>query len=571
MRFLHVAILILMIISRLATAQHVVINEVMYAPAKPEPEWIELFNPADSAVSISGWTISNHLRTYSLPPDTISAKGYMVIVKDSVNFLKLKYNIPNAHILQTTVPSLVNTGDDIVFKDSLKNIIDSFKYLPSFGGGSGISLERRDYSTASDSENFGSCIDLLGGTPGAPNSILRKDFDLTIESLSYAPVNPYDLSLSVTIVNKGRKVISDGIISLASNTGLPVSQIQIVTPLQPLEKQTVDLNWQNADYGRTPVIAVINEPQDEWHANDTLRQVLYLPIPRNASIINEIMPTPPGTSSEWIELYNNSKNIVHMDSIILAIGRADTTYSFRLGSLIMLPKQYTVIAASTKFFSQFPSLNNKDGIITLGKSSFNLSDSGNQVMIINSDGSVIDSLHCYSNWYSPNASDHTGLSLERKLFESPSTDRANWNSSLDPRGSTPLEKNSYALDSLSTHPALNVQVSPNPFSPDGDGFNDETNITILIPGDDEEVISARLYDLQGRLRSTIALNQRAFRTASIRFEGKDDNGITLPIGLYTLVVESSGGAFSPQRKGIVIMKKIEVKVYPILSFNDYAS
>jgi len=536
-------------------AQPVVINEVMYAPIKPEPEWIELFNPSDSTVSTAGWKISNHLRTYSLLADTIPSGGYLVLTKDSANFLKIKYQNSNAHILQTILPSLVNTGDEIVLRDSMNTIIDSLKYSPYFGGGGGVSLERIDYSSATDSSNFGSCIDSLGATPGSPNSIRRRDHDLAIESVTYQINNQNDLSITAILVNRGRKAISDGIVSLSSNSGIPIVQFQITSPVLPFERQPIDLQWQNADYGRTMIPVIVSAPQDELHSNDTLRKAIYLPIPRNAVIINEIMPTPASSSSEWIELYNNSTSIVHMDSTALGVGSIDTIYKFRIDSLALPPKHYALIDASTKLFSQFPSLEGREGVKVLGKSSFGLADSGSEVILLNKDGSIIDSLHYYSSWHSPNITNHSGISLERRLPTASSTDRSNWSSSLDPRGSTPLEKNSYGNDTTGIPPAIDVKISPNPFSPDGDGFNDAANISIALPSDQEEVVSAKLYDLRGKLRSTIALNQRIYRTESLHFEGKDDNGIILPIGLYTLVVESEHGSFTSQRTGVVIMKK----------------
>ncbi len=544
-----------MLLAGEALAQRVVINEVMYAPIKPEPEWIELYNPADTPVSIAGWTVANHLRSYTLLPDTISAKGYIVITKDSANFLKSKYHLVNPNILQTTLPPLGNTGDLIIFKDSFGNVIDSLRYTPSWGGASSISLERIDHLAASDSTNFGSCTDSLGATPCSANSIRRRDFDLALDSFSYKAINPTDLSITVTILNKGRSTISDGMITLLSNSGLPIAQSQIPSPLQPLQRESIDLSWQNADFGKTKLTAIVTESNDELHNNDTLYSTVYLPIPRNAILINEIMPTPQTSSSEWIELYNNSSSAANMDSTALHIGVGTKIYNFWINSLNLLPKQYAVIAADSNFFSTFPSLQGQNGIVILNKIDLKLKDSGNQIILINTDSSVIDSLHDYSNWYPTNISNHTGISLERRQFNDVSTSSDNWTSSTDPSGATPLRKNSDFPDSSNTPTALDIQITPNPFSPDGDGFDDATIISIVIPSDKIESITAKIYDLRGRIRRTIPQNQGVLRALSIPFDGKDDNGITLPIGLYTLVIESSDGAFKPQRKGIVIMKK----------------
>ncbi len=276
----YLILILLIILANLpgAYAQHVVINEVMYAPIKPEPEWIELFNPTDSAVSTIGWVFSNHLRSYTLLPDTIAPHGYIIITKDSAQYLRTKYSIPTANILQTPVPSLGNSGDVIVFKDSSKNIIDSLKYSPSWGGSSGASLERIDYGASNDSSNFSECIDTIGAKSGARNSIRRRDFDLTLESLSYILSNQNELRITATIVNEGRRQISDGMITIFSNSGLPIAESQITSAIAPLQKQDIILTWQNPDYGRINITAFVYESQDEVRSNDTLRSQVYIPI-----------------------------------------------------------------------------------------------------------------------------------------------------------------------------------------------------------------------------------------------------------------------------------------------------
>ena len=315
------------------------------------------------------------------------------------------------------------------------------------------------------------------------------------------------------------------------------------------------MTWQNADYGKTLITAIVTEAQDELHSNDTLRQEVYLTIPRSAVVINEIMPTPPSSSCQWIELYNNSANMANMDSTFFHISVGSKIYSFLIDSLKLSPKEYSLIIADSNFFTTFPLLQGQNGIVILNKSDLKLKDSGNQIILINTDSTVIDSLHSYASWYSQNVTNHSAISLERINFNALSTDPNNWNSSHDASGSTPLRKNSDVPDSSPVASVIDVQVSPNPFSPDGDGFDDVTTITITIPSDNLEAVTIRLYDLRGRLRRMIPQAQGISRAASVVFDGKDDNGITLPIGLYTLVVESASGSFKPQRNGVVIMKK----------------
>jgi hypothetical protein len=537
-------------------AQHVVINEIMYAPIKPEPEWIELYNPMDVTVYTTGWTISNHLRTYTILSDSISPKNYLILTKDSANYLRIKYSVPLANILETKMPPLGNTGDILLIKDSLRNTIDSIAYSPSWGGSSDVSLERIDHLAASDSLNFGSCTDSLGATPGAINSIRRRETDLAIESISYTPENQTDLTFTVTLKNKGRKEIQDGTLTLQANSGLPIATAQILTSIPPLASVNVNLSWPNADYGKAFVAAIVNVSNDELHSNDTLYTECYFPVPQNAIVINEIMAVPASGSCQWVEFYNNSPNTANIDSIGLAVRLGQAWYIFFFEDTFKLsPKHYAILSANSNIFSTYPTLENNHAV-NFGKNyeTIHLKDSGNILVLINSDYSTIDSLHFYPYWDATGAI-RPGISLERKRFDAPSYQAANWNSSIDSKGATPLAKNSEVPDTTPATKIVVAEISPNPFSPDGDGFEDIATISLQIPSENEVMINASLYDLRGRLRKTLLENQSAYRTISFPYDGKDNNGITLPIGLYTLVVESVNGLFSPQRKGIVIMKR----------------
>src|SRR5437868_11572260 len=71
-----------------ARAQQVVINEVMYHPASTNvlEEWFELFNPAPTAVNLSGWRVTKGV-DFAFPTNTIlPANGYLVVAADAPTF-----------------------------------------------------------------------------------------------------------------------------------------------------------------------------------------------------------------------------------------------------------------------------------------------------------------------------------------------------------------------------------------------------------------------------------------------------------------------------------------------------
>ena len=62
----------------------IVINEIMYAPSSPEPEWIEIFNRSDKTINLKNYKIADAVDTTKVIADTLNlnTKEFLVIAKD---------------------------------------------------------------------------------------------------------------------------------------------------------------------------------------------------------------------------------------------------------------------------------------------------------------------------------------------------------------------------------------------------------------------------------------------------------------------------------------------------------
>ncbi len=64
-------------------ATGVVVNEIMYAPSSPEPEWIELVNRGNDPVNLKKWQISDATASRHILPATdiiLPAGGYLLLM-----------------------------------------------------------------------------------------------------------------------------------------------------------------------------------------------------------------------------------------------------------------------------------------------------------------------------------------------------------------------------------------------------------------------------------------------------------------------------------------------------------
>ncbi len=189
----------------------VIINEIMLAPLASSCEWLELFNPGDSAIDLSRWIIAGkpdsrgNRSEISLPGDagTIGASGFAVVAADSSivqQFAVLA--VPSGAlliVLDRSSLGLGNADDEILLLDPGRSCIDSVWYRddwhhPFLSNTTGISLElmQPEFHDLGASA-WSSCAAAAGGTPGERNSIFSTtppETNTGAVSLTAAP-NPF--------------------------------------------------------------------------------------------------------------------------------------------------------------------------------------------------------------------------------------------------------------------------------------------------------------------------------------------------------------------------------------------
>lgn len=252
---------------------------------------------------------------------------------------------------------------------------------------------------------------------------------------------------------------------------------------------------------------------------------------RGSLIINEIMYEPSSGNPEFVEFYNNSNDSIQVGGMDLRIGDKD---KIKLSSsyFVVPPKQFFVLASDTTIFSVYPSLKN-NSLVKISKT-LSLSNSGAKLFVKDLSGKTLDSLYYLPNWHNRNFIDTKNKSLERINPALNSDDKTNWSSCVANEGATPGKANSIFTESL--EPKSKVSINPNPFSPDGDGFEDFTIISFDLPYKISQV-NIKVFDNQGRMVRTILSNRPSSANNSIIFDGFDDNGKALRMGIYILLIE----------------------------------
>lgn len=149
-----------------------VLNEIMYAPESPGPEWVELYNGAGEALELSSFVFSDPGVVAGLPGHLLEPGGFVLLCPDPESFAGVWGEVPCPVLQPREWPALNNAGDTLTLSGD--GSADWVPYLSSWGGTGGSSLERRSPGEWGFlKENWGGC--LQGATPGSPNSVRPHD------------------------------------------------------------------------------------------------------------------------------------------------------------------------------------------------------------------------------------------------------------------------------------------------------------------------------------------------------------------------------------------------------------
>ena len=271
-------------------------------------------------------------------------------------------------------------------------------------------------------------------------------------------------------------------------------------------------------------------------------------------IINEIMADPGENNCEFVELLNISDNQVDLGGWRIFDEKGSYFYVSE-SSLNISPGDYFLIAADSLMFNRYTIPENK-GENILNKSDLGLSNQSGMLILKDLKGNTIDSLYYSESWHNKNYISTKNISLEKINPYLDSNIPSNWSSSADPSGATPDRKNS--IYSVNTDTRSKISVSPNPFSPDNDGFEDYTVINYSLPQTTAQVM-IKIYDSIGRLVRTLANNQPSGSHGSVVFDGLDDSGRPLRIGIYIIYMEAINetlGTLESMKTVVVVARKL---------------
>lgn len=526
--------LILLIFSSECSFSQVVINELMVSPRSGEPEWIELYNPSQSAIIIEKAKLKDLSGTKEIGDIFIETNDYLVVCSDTIA-LKTFYNLPStAKLLQKTIPSLNNTTDAILLLDSNSQIIDSIYYDFKWGAAP-YSLERFDFAVpAQSNSNWKKCILNSFATPNAENSIAKRYFDVSISQV----ISGND-SIKIIIANIGRSksnpftftVIAKqrlfGSKSKAFDFNIPTIQVgdsnQVIIPKTEIAKLF------NGSINLTAICLLEN---DQNRLNDTANFFDFISAPESNIRINEIMYDPETDFCEFIELFNPSQDTVALYGLQYYENASAKTGNALLSLIdtihIIAPNDYFVIASDSSILKR--DIDTSKVFITNKNLELNSSD-GDLILLKDANGITLDSLVYASDWHSKFSENNKNKSLEKLNPYLESKLKSSWTTSTDLLGSTPTKENS----SLVPDKDNTISIDPNPFIVPK--AKDGVCKISLKSSFAQAKITAQILDLNAAVRRTITLAELVGKEINLLWDGTNDKGDSLDDGAYIFYYE----------------------------------
>jgi len=315
--------------------------------------------------------------------------------------------------------------------------------------------------------------------------------------------------------------------------------------------------------GEHRFIAAILYPQDANPANDTASTLVTAGAEKRALVINEIMFDPLPGQNEWIEFFHRGPvpiDIVRWKFSDRPTASGVNAFSISNNSYRVQPGDFVVVAAESTILSLFPHLSSPSAsthLFILNRSGgFGFNNDGDDIVLRDATGGAIDSVSYSPSWHHPDVTDTKGRSLERINPHLDSKDPRNWSTTPVIAGGTPGRQNSIHTTGLPS--AASISINPNPFSPDGDGFEDFCAIKYNLPLT-TSLVRITIFDVKGRLIRTLAHAELSGPQGEIVWDGFDDGRQRARIGPYIVLIEaidSQGGTVATTKAVVVVATRL---------------
>ena len=526
-----------------ASEYDIVINEIMADPnpvvGLPEWEYVELYNTTEFGIDLKDWQIQIGSNDNTFGNYVLAPHGYVILChNDAVAELR-QYGdcigFGSFSVGNTSSAMYLYSKSGVLI--SRANFSNNWYHDPDKDNG-GWSVEQIDpLNPCAGASNWMASEDASGGTPGRLNSVNgENDAKPKVERVSmfsnYIVQLWFDQQMDANNMEPQHFLVEE--------IGEHPQEIET----NPLDPNYVGLIFDPGFEIGIVFTLLINDVTNCVGTTIETDTRIQFGIPNDIAegeiLINEILFDPIAPGVDYVELYNNTDKTFDLSTLMLGVIKesfpnpADTTMKeVAADSRLFLPKTYALLSANSEIVSQQYDCPMDNFVQMASFPSY--ANAGGTAILMGKDGTVIDQMYYAEKMHYPLLKITKGVSLERVAFDQPSMDVNNWHSAAERvHFGTPGYENS--MMQIAEPSNDEISTSPDIFSPDGDGFDDECFINYHF---DEAGYTMNIYifNMAGQLMRHLAKGELVGQEGSTLWNGLDGNGNRVPIGVYVVVTE----------------------------------
>ncbi len=507
------------------------------AEGLPQAEFVELYNPTNTILSLAGVTFTDGTNTANLPDETIFPGEYLILCAGT----GVELYRPYGRVVSLAGFSLNNTGEPLLLRNAAGQTLCWVEYRTEWYGDDrkaqgGWSLEMVDaQNPCAGTGNWMASVQATGGTPGRPNSVATSRPDLT---------PPQGITVEVTDARHLRVQFTERMDSLAAAQpgGYQLDGGPVVIGAVPAgpQYQTVQLTLATDLAPRTVYTLTAGNARDCAGniSGGVLTARFALPEPGDSGdvVLNEVLFNPRSGGVDFVELYNRSDKYVNLQDWQLAnieAGRPANGKKIAAVYRVLPPRHYAVLTTNGQILKdQYPRA--KDSAFIQLPALPPYPDEAGSVALLNDRGRLVDQFEYNDGFHFALVDRQEGVSLERISAAGPGNTRQNWHSAASTEGyATPGYRNSQWLEG---EPAASAfQLQPAVFTPDEDGLDDFTTLQYQFPGQGN-IATVTIFDAAGREIKKWVRNELLGAEGFYTWDGTDDRGAKVRTGRYIVYI-----------------------------------
>lgn len=295
---------------------------------------------------------------------------------------------------------------------------------------------------------------------------------------------------------------------------------------------------------------------DSDSENRRFSESLILREDATTPVINEVLFDPRQEANdalpdqyEFVEIFNPAITPVDLTGWSITNSRPKRFYfapsggnntlaSGRFAVIVFEPNNTTGISSITGIYPSLQGSNDALIFIAAKSTKYNFNNDGDTITLLDQNGVAVDMINYTKYWHNPGNKETKSISIEKTNPLMLSDTALSWTSSNDTSyGATPGKTNSAYIAPVRNEDIFTL--SPNPFTPNSDGHNDNLTITISLPSGSYQ-LEVTVYDATGKLVRQLAAGLPTGAVTRLVWNGRNSSGQTLPTGSYRVTIYAAG-------------------------------